>query len=386
MFRSAIIRCHPPGRSEISKCRDVHRVSSTRTLTTQPGHPPQAGYTELCSRRLISIYGPDVVTFLQGAITANISEASANTVSGGFFAAFLNARGRVVNDVFIYRDKSSSKADSWLIEVDAKEAQNLLRWISTYKLRARLKARLVDVEERKVYACWRDGVEGWTAHKLAGSLPEVLEAEPTTGCRDTRAPGMGWRVVTDGGHDSIFQNASDQLRATTETMYKVRRYLKGVAEGQDEIIYGEALPQDSNLDYMGGIDYRKGCYVGQELTIRTHHTGVVRRRILPLTVYGADDPIPHTLEWRPKLAMQTETIPRGTKISSSTKSGRAPGKWLSGIGNLGLGLCRIDAMTDVRFQGEPGTFKHGDEFVLETQNHDLKAKAFVPSWHLTRPS
>lgn len=286
----------------------------------------------------------------------------------------------------MYPEFTSSKG-GWLIEVDANEVEKLARHIKRYKLRAKFDVRVLGQGERDVWSVWKDETaeRGWTAHPLAldeGQAGAAKERE--VGCLDTRAPGMGRRVILPGG---VKPEADGD--ETVEESYRVRRYLKGVPEGQGEIIKEAALPQESNVDFLGGIDFRKGCYVGQELTIRTHHTGVVRKRILPVMLYGKDEPIPQALEYFPDKNLGTENIPRETSISRVEKRGRSAGKFLTGVGNIGLGLCRLEIMTDVQVQGEAGGYKEGDEFKLVWELEGgttsvAKIKAFVPSWHLTK--
>jgi len=277
-----------------------------------------------------------------------------------------------------------------LIEVDAKEAEKLAKHIKRYKLRAKFEVRVLGERERSVWGVWRDGEgeegEGkWTAHTLSSSNPASSAGpERGVGCEDRRAPGMGRRLILPGD-----KKPEVDMDETTEDSYRIRRYLKGVPEGQDELIREHALPQESNVDFMGGIDYRKGCYVGQELTIRTHHTGVVRKRVLPIMLYGKDENIPSTLEYLPEKELGVENIPRETSIGRFEKRGRSAGKWLAGVGNVGLGLCRLEIMTDVQVQGEAGGYKEGDEFKLEWEvdgcgPETVKVKAFVPPWHLTK--
>lgn len=309
--------------------------------------------------------------FLHGVITANISPSAPRTT--GFYAAFLNGQGRLLNDVFIYPENTAEK-QGWLIEVDAKDAARLAKHIKRYKLRAKFDMKLLDEGERNVWSVWREG------DASDGVATEGDSIEGVLGLDDTRAPGMGRRLILPGG-----QKPQVDLEETTEESYTVRRYLKGVAEGQDELIKESALPQESNIDYMGGIDYRKGCYVGQELTIRTHHTGVVRKRILPVMLYGKDEPMPTTLEYSPERDLAA-TVPKETNIGRFEKRGRGAGKWLAGVGNIGLGLCRLEIMTDTVIQGEGGGYQEGDEFKLEWEVEGgdaemLKVKAFVPSWH-----
>jgi transferase CAF17, mitochondrial len=358
-----------------------HRLYSI-THTNPPPPPPHSGFALLSSRRLISLRGPDAAHYLQGVITANISPSRRTS---GFYAAFLNAQGRVLYDVFIYPDSTIS-GDGWLIEVDAAEADNLYKHVKRYKLRAKFDVRLVEAGEMSVWSIWQgkdgkgqsNGGSVWTAHKMGdGSASGSKEIS----CADSRAPGMGRRLILPGDRKP---DVADDMEETTADAYRIRRYLKGVAEGQREILREAALPQESNIDFMGGIDYRKGCYVGQELTIRTHHTGVIRKRILPLMIYREDEEMPKTLEYQSDKELESPQAETG--ISRFNKKGRSAGKWLAGIGNIGLGLCRVEIMTHTVVQGEAGSYKEGDEFKLEWNDDQgsskmVKVKAFVPSWH-----
>ncbi|KAG0648663.1 transferase [Hyphodiscus hymeniophilus] len=365
-----------------TSCRILQprKFSTTSPLSANPPPPPPAAFTCLSSRRLISLSGPDTSHYLQGVITSNISTSSPRTT--GFYTSFLNAQGRILHDVFIYPDLTTEaglKGEGWLIEVDAKEVEKLAKHIKRYKLRAKFDVRVVDPQERAVWSLWKD--EGWTAHGL--SARRDVTAKGDVGCEDMRAPGMGRRLILNAG-----KSPEESIGGVAEEVYRVRRYLKGVPEGQDELIPEAALPQESNVDFMGGIDYRKGCYVGQELTIRTHHTGVVRKRILPVMLYGKDEKEPGVLEYKQEINLGVEGIPRETGIGRWEKKGRSAGKFLTGVGNVGLGLCRLEIMTDVLVQGEAGGYKAGDEFKVEWEGEKgsdlVKIKAFVPSWHLTK--
>ncbi|TVY24803.1 putative transferase, mitochondrial [Lachnellula hyalina] len=338
--------------------------SFTRNLTTtattnNPTPPPPTAFARLPSRRLISLTGPDSTRFLQGAITANIAPTPSSTSTShisGFYTAFLNSAGRVMYDVFVYPFAEPGAEDGgWLIEVDAREVEGLAKHVRRYKLRSKFTVRVLEEGERGVWGAWDE---------------------------DKRAPGMGRRLILPGD-----QRPEVDGEEVGEDVYRVRRYLRGVPEGQGELVYTSALPQESNVDYMGGVDYRKGCYVGQELTIRTHHRGVVRKRILPVMLYGIDEPMPTSLVYDPEKEYGVGRIPRDTGIAPWQKRGRHAGKFLSGVGNVGLGLCRLAMMTDVRVGGEAGGYEEGDEFKMEWQvegldPEKLKVKAFVPSWHL----
>lgn len=374
----------PPSGFICSSCLS-RRTYSTPTSTRPqpplpPPPPPAAGFAALKSRRLLSVSGPDATGYLQGVVTANI----VNNPNPGFYTAFLNAQGRVLHDVFVYRHDGS---DSFLIEVDAAEAERLVRQIKRYKLRAKFNVRLLDAEEATVWQAWDDSRTGLT-------LPT---GGMTTSVQDPRSPTLGYRILTHG--DPAQAAPQLELDQTPETSYRIRRYLHGVAEGQAEILREHALPAESNMDLTGAIDFRKGCYVGQELTIRTRHRGVVRKRILPCVLYSNNgSEVPEQLVYNPDSPAAADAVPPETSIGRAEKKGRSTGKWLSGVGNVGLALCRIEVMTDLTLPGEPpatppaaGALGSGDkdEFVMipKTGGEDggsdgpaVKVKAFVPQW------
>ncbi|PWW76923.1 Aminomethyltransferase folate-binding domain-containing protein [Tuber magnatum] len=349
--------------------------------STAPPQPPPLGISNISrSRQLIEIHGPDAAKYLQGVTTRNILKL---TEGRGAYSAFLNAQGKVLYDVFIYstnhnhrwRSQIESKNfqpkyhptvkkgfpvddPGFFIECDIRSADALLDHIRRYKLASKFDCRLIPKGEWDMWATWDDG--------------RLLLPNPSDiGCTDIRAPNLGKRVAVYGGR-SIG-------REVDVDVYNVRRMLYGVPEGQDEILNGGNIAQESNIDYMGGVDFRKGCYVGQELTIRTHHTGVVRKRVLPVQIYRPGDSVPERLTYDPSLDLAP---PPGKNpyISSLDGKGRSPGKFLRGVGNVGLALCRLEAMTDFDVGGEK-TDRTAPEFKLGVEGNELRVKAFVPGWH-----
>lgn len=395
-----------PSNFVCASCRTARTFSSGPSrASSAPSAPPPSGLVALASRRLISLSGPDAPKFLQGVITQNIlaPQSAAATADGaaaaagtkirddGFYSAFLTATGRVLYDVFVYPDhrtpdatsSSSSLAapgESFLIEVDAAEAARLERHIKRYKLRAKFAVRLLDAGEVTVWHGWDDDGRATLDASTAG----VEDFHRFVHMRDPRATGLGWRMLRTGESEPLV----DLPRVADEEVYRVRRYLHGVAEGQSELLREGALPLEGNLDFMGGIDFRKGCYVGQELTIRTKHRGVVRKRVLPVMIYDGAEP-PQQLAYDPSGSLDAAAVPVDTSIGRLEKKGRSAGKWLRGVGNVGLALCRLEIMTDVVLPGETAatTYAPTDEFVMgwqasedEKDARKVKIKAFVPDW------
>ncbi|RYO79016.1 hypothetical protein DL766_004565 [Monosporascus sp. MC13-8B] len=358
-----------------------------------PQPPPKSGSARLTSRRLISIGGVDAPKFLQGIITSSILN-----LEQGFYSGFLNATGRVLHDVFIYRDTlrvgvaagdpTLDANHAFIIEVDAPQLDALMKHLKRYMLRSKFKIQAIGEDQCTVWQVWDDSKR---SNDSEASAPLSLDQEGAVVLQDNRAPGLGYRVVS-----TRLSGPQVDLEQSDDTAYRIRRYLLGVPEGQGEIFRGGALPLETNMDLMGGIDFRKGCYVGQELTIRTKHRGVVRKRILPCVLYGGDEAAPPQLEYNPAAAaaardqaLAAENIPAGLSIGRHGKKGRSAGNWLRGAGNIGLALCRLQVMTDIQLPGETATapFDPNDEFEMRLDADEggeggkaVKVKAFVPEW------
>ncbi|KAL8712127.1 MAG: hypothetical protein Q9220_003561 [cf. Caloplaca sp. 1 TL-2023] len=373
-----------------------------------PPPPPSEGIARLENRALISIGGPDVAHFLQGLTTSNIKTSS----SSGFFSAFLNAQGRVLHDVFIYptshsldfREKFGGDGVGrpfYLIDVDKVHAELLRAHLRRFKLRAKFQMRVLEPGECDVWGLWGRDNDGNTG--TGGDAALKPQPNPTIGCIDSRAPGMGRRIITLNSHKPHSEASSSSVKETSNQTYDIRRILHGVPQGHSEILTAESLPQESNIDYMGGIDFRKGCYVGQELTIRTHHTGVVRKRILPVRLYATDEKAPEELRYDPTtssslLLGESLPVPGTTQNIARVGTigrGRSAGKLLMSVGNVGLALCRLEVMTDVRVTEEGSSWSPEQEFKVAWKPGDggggggdrekeVKIKAFVPEWHRNR--
>ncbi|KAK8091916.1 hypothetical protein PG997_002277 [Apiospora hydei] len=374
--------------------------NNTNRAPAPTASPPSSGYAALPSRRLISIAGADAAKFLQGMITSNMADLT-TTTSPGFYTGFLQATGRVLYDVFVYPDRlglgpaaDGPPTSSFLIECDDARAGALMRHLKKYKLRSKFKFQLLEPEECSVWQAWDDAAfsasrNGTTEDGVNKIITDLLpDQHGKIILHDPRSPTMGLRVLGRG-------NEAPQVQAepSDADAYRIRRYLDGVAEGANEIQPDAALPLEANMDWMGGIDFRKGCYLGQELTIRTKHRGVVRKRILPVALYGENEAPPETLEYKPSATseggLSAAEVPHLLSIGRTGKKGRSAGSFLDGVGNIGLGLCRLQMMTDVQLPGEAETapFDPSKEFLMQWGGDEegngaqkLKVKAFVPEW------
>jgi folate-binding protein YgfZ len=280
-------------------------------------------------------------------------------------------------DSMIYPIKDTSGGErGYLIEVDKSISGDLMKHLKRHKLRSKIQLR-DSGEEWAVWASWQP---------LASSLPTQITpstSETTVMLPDPRLPTLGTRILLSNSTSTTLTPSSlepiSHLSEAPLESYTLQRYANGIPEGPQEIIPQTALPLESNIDYLSGIDFRKGCYVGQELTIRTQHTGVVRKRILPVELYTSSTESgtePTGPIYNSDFDLVRE-VHAGTDIKA--EGGKRPsGKFLTGMGNIGLALCRVENMTSLRVSAEGGTYKEGLEFKLGDTG--IKIKAFVPGW------
>lgn len=206
----------------------------------------------LCgNRKILRINGPNAKHYLQGLITNNINNVDKGSM---IYSLFLNEKGRILYDSFICSEENSS---SFLLDHDSRKSEELIQHLNKYKLRSKFSIDILP--DLKV----------WNIDDDKMLLKEFKS--PFKAFVDPRSSKLGYRVIAD----------YSSLTTSTES-YLNKRYKLGIPEGIDELIPNVSLPLESNADIMNGIDFSKGCYIGQELTIRTHHTGVIRKRIIPI--------------------------------------------------------------------------------------------------------
>ncbi|KAF9950918.1 ccr4 associated factor [Modicella reniformis] len=338
-------------------------------------------FIHLPIRGLLEIRGKDASKFLQGLITNHMPRIENG--GPGFLAAFLNPKGRVMYDVFIHPTNTSNKDGdpTYLIECDARGLPELHKHIARFVLRSKIK--MVGVSESfDVYSVLDENPStissGDADHDRAAVMERLGSMNASIGMLDNRADNhMGYRVVVPKGQPLTLPESYKQ--GTLEE-YHVRRIINGVPEGIDDFIAGTSLPLEYNLDYMHGVDFRKGCYVGQELTIRTYHKGIIRKRIMPVQYYKPDEPVPEAIQFNKNtshvIPPQSELFPVKTDessqpaaSSSSPRPVRASGKTGSNVGNIGLALVKLEDAANGRIFN-----------VMDREGATVRVKTFFPAW------
>ncbi|XP_021544512.1 putative transferase CAF17, mitochondrial, partial [Neomonachus schauinslandi] len=310
--------CHPLGRV----------VSVELGETGPPGHQAAAVVCPvLCSSSASALVrrGPQRTRGLQRAGCGECS-AQPSPRSG----APVSARRLPEHD----------EAPAFLLECDRAVLGALQRHLALYKIR-----RKVAVEPRPELRVW--AVLPRTAEEAGGAAPLRERAEGATVLtRDPRTARMGWRLLTqDEGLALVPGGRLGDLRD-----YHRHRYQQGVPEGIHDLPPGVALPLESNLAFMNGVSFTKGCYIGQELTARTHHMGVIRKRLFPVRLSG---PLP------------AGGVSPGTSVL--TASGQAAGKYRAGQGDVGLALLRSEQIK-------------GPLHIRTAESGQVALTASVPDW------
>ncbi|XP_023165632.1 putative transferase CAF17, mitochondrial [Drosophila hydei] len=233
-------------------------------------------FEPLQQRELIRVHGAEVVPFLQGLVTNDVSRMEEPNGPSSMYALFLNRSGRLLYDTIIYR---TNDPDTFLLECDRDASSDVRRHLRTYRVRKRIEIDTIDDE----YIPWV------MFNKNGNGNVQVRTTKDLFISPDPRIHTMGTRVLVPGdinvnkltkdlwcNHDAV------AIGATPECNYKLLRYRQGIGEGVKELPPGKCFPLEANADYLNGVSFSKGCYVGQELTARIHHSGVIRKRYMPI--------------------------------------------------------------------------------------------------------
>ena len=206
----------------------------------------------LADRGVVRVSGEEAKTFLDGLLTCDLSSVAPGRPR---FGALLTPQGKILFDFIVF----AATYGSFHLDCAHVQTADLAKRLGFYKLRA--KAGVEDLSSNaRVLAGW-DG-----AARPEGETDLVGD--------DPRLPALGWRAIvpaTDGGP-----------RSDGEGAYHAHRIALGVPEGGKDFAFGEAFPHEALMDQLNGVDFDKGCYVGQEVVSRMQHRGLARTRIVPL--------------------------------------------------------------------------------------------------------
>ncbi|KAI7847321.1 hypothetical protein BDC45DRAFT_575976 [Circinella umbellata] len=331
-------------------------------------------FAPIPKRGLIEIEGPDTAKYLQGLITNHMPLISAG--GDGFYTAFLTPQGRMLYDAFIYPVNVGVNFPhpKFMIELPAAATEQMFKHLKRYILRSKVKLRDVS-DEFNAFSVWgniHQHNEEEENKVPVGSLVKKNKRVSDIGCIDPRVPDFGYRAIVPQNEDigAILSQVGDFKELSSEE-YTIRRILNGIPEGIEDMWPEQSLPLESNFDYMNGVDFRKGCYVGQELTIRTYHTGVVRKRILPVQLYEKDESVPTTLAVDRGKTYPTNIEPQMDIKISGSSSKRGVGKTCSGIHNIGLALMRLEQVEKCAT---------GEDIAFEVPETNVRVKPFLPKW------
>jgi len=217
------------------------------------------------NRAVLVVAGEDRRTFLQGLISNDIAKAGSERA---IWAAFLTPQGKFLWDLFIVEH-----GDAFLIDVEADRADEFRKKLSLYKLRA--KVTITPAPDLAVYAVLDAG-----ALDLPGEAGAARAIGAGVAYVDPRLPALGARALLPN---------PDALAGLTEApdAWDALRLGLGVPDGSRDMPIDKALLLENGFDELGGVDFNKGCYMGQELTARTKYRGLVKKRLLPVGFDGA---------------------------------------------------------------------------------------------------
>lgn len=396
-----------------------------------PSPPPLRGYTLLENRALIAIGGPDTSKFLNGIVSNKIESYTDQSFDDTkpIYCTFLNSKGRMIADSFIYPVHSNDRIRTevskllpdlsvhnptegtqninvdveYLIECDADVAAQLFTTLKLYRLRQQVSIAKVPSSLLQVWSVWDDTPVSEALNFLDPCntslyMPGVFEKTGYATFQDVRVLGFGLRMLLENKVDekgeritpaTVFSksvvSAEPALEPAPLVAYDIRRILFGIPEGIKELPVGKALPLENCFDYMNGIHFNKGCYVGQELTIRSYHHGVVRKRVIPVVfhmenktqtieeeaenetdlAYNPESPVAQQIDTAHALVGKEIINEAAVEGEDSTPSGESPfapspfgdsgtrkkgsrrnknaaGVIISAVGNVGLALVRLE--------------------------------------------
>lgn len=209
----------------------------------------------LVDRGVIRVSGDDARDFLQNIVTNEMDEVAPGKAGYG---ALLTPQGKIIGD-FLIVAVPEEDGGGFLLDCPLLQTADLMKRLKLYKLRS--KVALDDLTES-------------TAVIVAADGGRLLD---DAGLRyaDPRLPELGDRAITD--RDGVEEIAGGEMDD-----YHARRIALGIPDGGRDFVYGDAFPHEALLDQLGGVSFKKGCYIGQEVVSRMQHRGTARSRVVPV--------------------------------------------------------------------------------------------------------
>jgi tRNA-modifying protein YgfZ len=275
--------------------------------------------TLLPERGVIKVAGDGARKFLHGLVTADIL----NLESGGAkFCALLTPQGKIIAD-FLLTEASATAGGGFFLDLERAQIAALIDKLNLYKLRA--KVIVEDLSEvLGVLAAWNGTSPADLARQLAEAGDTVGLCYP-----DPRLPALGLRVMLPP-HRAAAAAAALGAELVDAAAYEAHRIALGVPRGGLDFAYGDAFPHEADMDQLGGVDFQKGCYIGQEVVSRMEHRGTARTRAVPVQYDGA----------APARAAPVVAGERPLGTMGSAAAGR------------GIALLRLDRAADALSGGE----------------------------------
>jgi folate-binding protein YgfZ len=274
-------------------------------------------YLVLEDRGLLSVGGDDRATFLQGLISNDITKVAADRA---VYASLLTAQGRFLHDFFIAESNGA-----YVIDAEAARLDDLRRRLMLYRLRS--KVTIAPLEGQVVVALFGDGT--LPALGLGETPGRVTAFAGGLAYVDPRLAGLGARAILPRERLEAIPAAG--FTVSERVAYDRLRLSLGVPDGSRDLPVEKALLLENGFDELNGVDWKKGCYVGQEVTARMKYRALVRKRLLPVRIEG-DLPAP------------------GTPV---VLDGEEAGEMRSAADGWGLALLRLDVVEKAEREGRP---------------------------------
>lgn len=261
------------------------------------------------SRGVLLIEGEDRVSFLQGLVSNDVTKV---TQSASVWSAVLTPQGKFLHDFFL-----SDLNGEFLLDTEAERIDDLRRHLARYKLRANVSLREAGSEWRVAVAWGGSTLEALGLSKTPGSTRAF---EGGLAYTDPRLNALGARLLLP--HGRAAETLRQHFAVGDLYEYDELRISLGVPDGSRDMEVSRSILLENGFDELGGVDWNKGCFIGQELTARTKYRALIKKRLLPV-VFDGTAPEP------------------GAPVYGD---GREVGILRSTASNRGLALLRLEAV------------------------------------------